>query len=87
MTGPQIALHVGAAIVLMGVVSRLFELRACPACVHSRVARHAWAAAYVLIALGMLARLFHMEPLPPYFITAGLVLIFGFPWKRRSTDK
>lgn len=87
MTGPQIALHIGAAIVLMGIVTRLFELRACHACLHSRMARHVRATAYVLIALGMLARLFRMEPLPAYFITAGLVLVMGIPWRRRSEDR
>lgn len=84
MNTPEIILHVLSAVVLMGVICRLFDLRTCET---GRLMWHAWMLAHVLVALGMVARLFRMSPADVYLVTSGLALMFGIRWTRRAGDK
>lgn len=74
-------LHLLAAVALMGVLSRLFDARC------DTGSSRLWSLAHVLIALGLLARLFRMEPEAAFFVTSGLALMYGARWARRSTDR
>lgn len=87
MNTPDIVLHVLSAVVLMGVICRLFDLRTCDPQQSSRLIWNLWATAHVFVALGMVARLFRISPADVYLVTVGLALMFGIRWSRRAEDK
>lgn len=87
MTTPDIVLHILSAVVLMGVICRLFDLKASEPQISSRLTWNLWTLAHVLIAVGMVARLFRISPADAQLVTAGLALMFGIRWSRRSGDR
>lgn len=76
MNLPNLLLHALAAFVLAGVIWRLSHLTRPLGGFRASVGWHAWVLANAMLGLGMLARLFHMEPLASILVTAGLALYF-----------
>jgi hypothetical protein len=80
-------LHVLSAIVLASVCYRLFVLPLSEPSLRCRLRWHAGVMAYVLIGLGMCARLLQLPQWAALLTTAGLALYFGARWHRRSGDR
>lgn len=87
MTAYGVLLHVAAAIALAGVVSRLAVMERTGDSVRCRMQWHGWTVAHVLIACGLVARLFRMEGLAALLVTLGLAVYFGVRWSRRAGEQ
>lgn len=87
MTAPDLALHILAAGVLFGVITRLAKVPCDHGPLGSRVRWNLWVLGQVLIGVGAIAMLMGHLPLAAGFLLAGIALHYSVRLGRRSGDR
>lgn len=87
MTTADLALHVLAAGVLFGVITRLAALPCARGPLSSRLCWNLWVLGQVLIGVGALAMLMGHLTIAGAFLLGGTALHYGVNPRRRSTDR